>query len=341
MECQLTNETRALEGADTGDGECQLTTKTMALEGAGTADGEIELQFDVRSLSGNGGNVYAKPSDALQELLAQVQELVGLPVDCQRWFLDQKEISLKGAATFAETGICDGDRVTVMHGGSVDVPPLPSVFDLTFTSARERLRMRRYSSAFSIVHKMHVNTPAGILRHEPWRKNDHDSIAYDVIRRTKTLSSGHWMTGTSQNVIDLPEDSDPIGNFLQSWPKQVTPVWDPCDRFWRSCDAKISDDVVLDEASKDDSHPIYPDVPGMFVLPSENCVEVHTDIPVGTFENLSISRKVVRLLLDENGTPIRAALNSCRLGNLHKEIEEYDIKLEHVGADVSSCAGQD
>mmetsp|Transcript_152366 Transcript_152366/g.277220 ORF Transcript_152366/g.277220 Transcript_152366/m.277220 type:complete len:328 (-) Transcript_152366:157-1140(-) len=318
----------------------------MSLEDTCKGYDEVEMQFTVSSLSGNGGTVFAAPSDALQELLARVQELVVVPADCQRWLLDQKEISLKGAARLADTEIRDGDHVTVTHAGSVDLLPLPSTFNLTLTSVRERFKPARYSSAFSILHKIHVNAPAGVMRHELWRKNDHDSISYNVNSRTKTLAHGHWMSGTQKTVRDLPENVDPIGVFVQAWPKRATPVWDPSERFWRSPDVNTSDDtgIMSDKYSKGDeqqSHPNYAAVRGWFIMPSDSCVEICAALPVGSIEEPSLSQKVIRLLLDESGTPIRAALNECRCGRLQEDIEEYDIVLQRVEADFSNYEKDD
>merc|ERR1711988_1606881 len=100
-------------------------------------------------------------------------ESLGVPVSCQHWFVGDNEVFFQQALKIADTGLQDGDQVTVLHNGFASLKALPDAFILELTSIREKIRTN-YSSAFIILYKIKANASEGWLHFEPWRKSDHD-----------------------------------------------------------------------------------------------------------------------------------------------------------------------
>merc|ERR1712232_1348640 len=72
----------------------------------------------------------------------------------------------------------------------------------------------------------------------------------------------------------------------------------------------------------DQNHPCYQALPGWFRAPSEDCIEIDV--------NIALPRRgsIIRLLLDADGKPLRAAIKGVQQGALHQDIEEFCVNLE-------------
>lgn len=71
--------------------------------------------------------------------------------------------------------------------------------------------------------------------------------------------------------------------------------------------------------------PDYAAVPGWFVAP-EDCEEIETDLEIG-------GKKIQRMMVTQDGKPVRIAMSQCRIGPLHEDIEEYEVELRELAAD--------
>ena len=93
-------------------------------------------------------------------------------------------------------------QMTVLHAGE-PLKPLPKRFDIRLTSVRERFRTG-YSSAFTIQYRLRADAEKGEMVLEPWRKNDHDTLLYNIREKNLKHLKSHWMAGTQEtNEADL------------------------------------------------------------------------------------------------------------------------------------------
>jgi len=284
------------------------------------------------TVSGKSAALSTCSSASIEEVCAAIDELIGVPTDCQQWVVDGEEISLHECRVLADTQICHGDVITVAHSGFVPLGRLPETFRLDLTSARERFSSR-YSSAFTIIYKVYANVPEGRMSLEPWRKNDHDRCVYDTKAGTVTSMQGHWMAGSSESTTPL-SGNDPLGALAGAWHGPAKRIQKESELFWRG--ASGSDKKEKEEheewRGRDDEEeqtsPNYSAVPGWFTLPSEDCAEIEVNLPFA-------GKRISRLLIDGEGRPVRAAMHGCKLGMLHQDIEEYDVQIRAV--DATEC----
>lgn len=282
------------------------------------------LLLDVHALSGKSATLSTCSSVSPQEARIAIEELLGVPAASQQWLLDTTEVSLQSALTMADTGLKSGDQITVIHDAFTPLRQLPDTFALGLTSIRQKIRTG-YSSAFSILYKFKASISENWLYFEPWRKNDHDKILFDMQTDTHVTESSHWMAGTHRNSAPL-NGENPLEGFCRAWCLPHRRIRQDAERFWLIPDSphrKSSDG--LPHRGQDQTRPDYNAVPGWFTPPSEDLNEIELDVPLPVG---SETRRIIRLLIDQNGQPVSAAVKGCRMGHLHQDIEEYEISLE-------------
>jgi len=76
--------------------------------------------------------------------------------------------------------------------------------------------------------------------------------------------------------------------------------------------------------------PDHAAVPGWFVAP-EDCEEIM--VSDGEHPLEIHGKEVLRMLVNQDGMPVRLAMSQCRIGPLHEDIEEYDVEVRPLGAD--------
>lgn len=283
------------------------------------------LSLQIHSLSGTTATVSSRLTTSPQELCTKIEGLLGMPACSQRWIVENKEILFHAASTLAHAGLKAGDQLTVMHSGFAPLEHLPEEFKLDLTSVRQKFRTG-YSSAFTIIYKYIGSFPAGWLYMEPWRKNDHDKLLYDVKAGVRKHISCHWMAGTRTDTSPL--ESDPIQDFRNCWAARPKRIRNDAERFWLTSGAVAPEDTPEDHRSDaPQARPRYSAVPGWFVAPCEDCDEVEVDVPLPHCD-----KRIVRLLISREGKPLRAALRGCRMAMLHEDLEEYEISLEACAA---------
>jgi len=269
----------------------------------------------------------------VEVVLAEVEAALGIPAQSQRWVLKDEIVPLSNGSILAETTtLRSGDDVTVV-GFVAPLKPLPATFQLELESVRFNLLRTRCSSAFTLLWKMMGSRPDGTLEVQPWRKNDHDKLLFDCKSDTLTVEDMHWMCGTSKNEISL-NGRDPLDEVFTAWHPDAATVVQDSDRFWRSeagespDEAETEEDRDSDNDSPEQSRPRYSSVPGWFTSPLPDLVELKVQVP------LPLGRRghpdnplpmIIRLLVDAEGLPLRAAVSGCRIGGCHDDIEEYIV----------------
>merc|ERR1712194_15524 len=213
---------------------------------------------------------------------------------------------------------------TVMNNGFVPLVTLPNAFVLNLTSIRERFP-GGYSSAFTILYKISGSVSDEWLYFEPWRKNDHDKLLFDHRAGTMIGVKSHWMSGSRTHINNLGE-SNPVQKLSEAWGSPSTRIVQDADRFWLT---GSSSRTLTDEADADGNQkrPNYQAVPGWFIAPSEHLNEIEVNVPLPSRGDRS-AKTIIRLLIDQKGEPVRAAVQGCTLGCLHESIEEFEITLE-------------
>lgn len=287
------------------------------------------LEVEVCALSGRSAKLSVCGSTRLEEVRVAIEGLIGIPADSQQWLVETDEVPCQEDSTLADTEVCQGDRITVVHMGFVALAPLPDSFHLRLTSARERFG-RRYSSAFDIRLEISGSVPDGRMRFEPWRKSDHDRFEWDTKAGTETAVTSHWMAGSQTSTSELL--SDPLGELIAAWSAPSRRVTRVSERFWLPMGSDPSAGDILEQSCRslprdfgDESPQERPDhgaVPGWFAAPSDDCVELSVDVPLPRAR-----KRISRLLTDREGKPLRAAVHGCAIGHLHLDIEEYDVKI--------------
>jgi hypothetical protein len=286
----------------------------------GCADG---MHLSVHNLSGNGCAVRLNTSTTPQELCRTIEKLIGIPHGSQQWLVAGSEVLYENGSTLAELGLKNGDQLTVMHSGFAPLASLPLFFALELTSARERFSSG-YSSGFTIVYKCRASLVNRWLYFEAWRKNNHDKFLFDVKEDVRKDVTSHWMAGSSSHSHGL-DGRDCLQELCDSWKSTSTRV-ESMDYFW--LDAVDAEALSRNNNGNwrnddDEKRPSYHRVPGWFVKPKNECRELKVDIPLP-----SGSKRIIRLLIDRQGQPLRAAIKGCKMGQLHQDIEEFDVNLE-------------
>lgn len=297
------------------------------------------LVLNVHGIAGKTFVVNTTSSEATIEVLAQVEDLLRIPAKSQRWLFGENELDVAACQTMADIGIASGSSITVVHAGTPDIPQLPNIFSLTLKSPRTSRIRSRYSSGFTVIYEMKGHVEDQWLYMEPWRKNDHDRLLYDSKSDQIIAETSHWMSGSSLSHRPLC-GKDVIGDFHRGWQNSGQWVKSPGDRFWLENgspghnEAESSMPVpTFDKGRRKEEvipeKPNYLAVPGWFVCPTDKIyheLDVHIPLPDQT--------AIKRLLVDESGKPLRAAIvnKSDRTSPTAERIEEYDVELEALGS---------
>lgn len=286
------------------------------------------LQLCFNTLSGKSAMLSTSSSASAQEVSASIEDLLGIPSKSQRWLVDSNEIPFQQSLTMSDTNLQAGDHITVMHCGFTPLVDLPDAFKLTLTSVRQRFHTG-YSSAFTVIYQIAGSIQEGWLYFEPWRKNDHDKLLYDIQAGTLEMVTSHWMAGSHKTQTELGED--PLRPLCHGWSSSQKQTAQQTKQFWRA--GGTEDTPTLQDScktllqqerlSEQQTHPAYSAVQGWFVSPSEDYNEIEVDVPLP-----SSGQKIIRLLIDTKGMPVRAAVKGCKLGYMHQDIEEFDIVVE-------------
>lgn len=235
--------------------------------------------------------------------------------------------------TLEEMGFTDGSRVQI-GVSCVTFMELPSRFTVEL-NAKKRAR----SSAFISLYNVRADIPANEVSVELWRKSDHDTFTFDTLAGICKGYTQHWMCGNTpfENQLDC---NRPLAEILKSQLANAEPVFDKESRFWKSQDELADEDTVgncdtlhehkrrmerqerLDKSGDFSGfRPKYDSsVPGWFIAPAD-CTEVIINADMSFM-------KLFRVLLDEDGRPIRAAIYISNPN--HDEVEEYDVVLKET-----------
>jgi len=193
-----------------------------------------------------------------------------------------------------------------------------------------------------MIYRICGNVATDRLSLEPWRKNDHDRFVYDRKKKTIATMTSHWMSGETNSTGEL-KGIDPLTDLLQSWHLPTRCVFDESDKFWLPADKQPESErehkfghYWPDHERNEQVRPNRMAVSGWFIIPSEDCFEVQVDIVCG-------SVKIIRMLLDSSGMPVRAALKNCSAGSpCHQDIEEFDVELkERESIELKELEGTD
>ncbi|CAE7276039.1 unnamed protein product [Symbiodinium sp. CCMP2456] len=261
--------------------------------------------------------------------------LRGLSAEVQEWIVDgpvQEVLGNLGCSskTLAAAGLgSDVRSLTVLHIGFTPMALLPERFLVQFKSSRQRFGTG-YSSAFASLYYLRGDAAARQMVMEPWRKNDHDKFIYDMGECTMKAITSHWMSGSTEKTQALNVGFDPLAEFLQSWQDARCRRVSEEDAYWRKhvdardADIDAEDAAMAFTASTPSSlRPKHGAVPGWFVEPSSGCTEILCEATVGQL-------KILRLLINQDGEPIRAALHLQRASPLHEEVEEFDVTAREL-----------
>lgn len=285
------------------------------------------LELHVRTLAGQTAVLSMPMSSGVEDLLAAAEALLGMPAHAQRWLRGEEVLALDKATKLVDAPLHSGDAITVVRYSSL---ALPDQFELTLTSVRHRRIRTGASSAFGLCYVVRGNIPDQKLEVQPWRKNDHDVILYDGKAKTQTTTTSHWMCGSSEHVSTLHGDC-PLTEFVTAWSQRSASPAEQSDLFWRPAGYKVEDckELSLSHSlgGEDQSSPNYRAVHGWFIAPFENCVELKVDIPLSANTRPGNQMRIIRMLVDHDGKPLRVALKGCAMGCLHEDIEEYDVDL--------------
>lgn len=289
-----------------------------------TEEESVRLTFC--TCSGRSGTLCLQHHLAAGEAKARVEGLLGIPAAFQQWLVACEELKVADGSLVASLDLKSGDCITVIHSGFVPLQPLPSAFCLELNSVRYQLQ-KRYSSQFVAIYKICVHFGERWMSFEPWRKNDHDRFLYDLVTDTVEIAESHWMAGTSRHLESL-KGADPLSALSDAWESGHRRMAHSKERFWRPPPANSGGDESVapggpgqpsDEEEQD--FPEHGAVPGWFTMPAGDCEEIELRAP------LPDGRAIIRLLLDRDGRPLRAALKGCKMSSMHEDIEEYSVKL--------------
>lgn len=299
------------------------------------------------SISTVGGEEIAltlESSSTIEEAKQAVEEEVGIPAFSQSWLLDDEIFDVHSNARLQDTPLRDGARITVVRL-SIPLKPLPEAFRISLTSVRYDLHKSFCSSGFSVVLHITGSVSAGILKVEPWRKNDHDVIEFNSKTDTHVVETSHWMTGNSRHSLSL-NGRDPLGELMGAWhPRCAIRVDSKTERFWRMPGEvqEGANECGRDEAASKswsrersrrciedpDPRPEYDSCDGWFTAPSEECVELKVNVPL--YETASDKVRITRLLVEPGGKLLRAAVTGFKgLPDKHPMLEEYVVDHDDV-----------
>lgn len=291
--------------------------------------------LEVRSLAGRSLSLSVEDETTCAELASAIEAQLGLSAEVQKWIVGegpvQEVLGNLGCSskTLAAVGLgSDVRSLTVLHIGFTPLALLPERFLVQFQSSRHRFGTG-YSSAFASLYYLRGDAAARQMVMEPWRKNDHDQFIYDMGECTMKAITSHWMSGSTEKTQALV-GFDPLAEFLQSWRDARCRRVSEEDAYWRKhVDARDADIDAEDAATActagtaSSLRPKYGAVPGWFVEPSSGCTEILCEATVGQL-------KILRLLINQDGEPVRAALHLQRASPLHEEVEEFDVTVREL-----------
>jgi len=270
-----------------------------------------------------------------KELALAIEAQLGLGAEVQQWIVEGAAQEVLGnlgcsSQTLAAVGLGpDVPSLMVLHIGFTPLAVLPERFLVRLRSSRERFGTG-YSSAFASHYELRGDLKARQMVMEPWRKNDHDVFFYDIGECTMKAITSHWMSGSTETTQALV-GFDPLAEFLQSWQDARCRRASEGDAYWRKHEDAPDADIDAGDAAivactagtASSLRPQYDAVPGWFVEPTSGCTEILCDATVGQL-------KILRLLINQDGEPVRAALHLQRGSPLHEEVEEFDVKLREL-----------
>jgi hypothetical protein len=300
---------------------CQIDVPGIA-----ELSGANELQLHVHALSGNSGTICTDRSAPPRYVCAAIEDLLGIAADSQQWLVGDQEIEFRKAVSLADVGLQKGDSMLIVHTGFRPLARLADTFELELTSVRQRFRTG-YSSAFTILYKISGCISEGWLAFQPWRKNDHDVYLFDTTENIMHVEESHWMCGSSFSTRSL-QGEDYLGDLCRAWRSDGHGLHGEDDRFWLSKEDtdcgmhRMSSESETEDKDGGQTHPNHAALPGWFLTPDEDCIEVAVDIPLP-----NLKERVIRMLIDRTGAPIRAAVKGCGRGQMHQDIEEFEVKL--------------
>jgi len=297
---------------------------------------DSDIQLELCNLAGPLGKLKMSTASTVTELQAAIEVVTEVPACKQKLLLGNLELDLTTNVRLSELQLKTGDCITAVAMRQM-LAPLASDFYLQFYSSRDRLGLKRYSSAFSIVYKFYGNLPEKSLKFEVWRKNDHDKICLDGKAMVITMQDSHWMSGTREwtRAISGPE---PSASFVAAWTSvaESAPLAEPSDRFWlEAAEADRRSQMDKEKQAKrsyrepdyEPERPRYGLMPGWFTLPEEHdLIELVVDFPL---PEPHTNTRIVRMLVDSRGTLHRVAITSANMTNpMQSKIEEYDVSSE-------------
>mmetsp|Transcript_146583 Transcript_146583/g.365527 ORF Transcript_146583/g.365527 Transcript_146583/m.365527 type:complete len:306 (-) Transcript_146583:201-1118(-) len=302
-------------------------------------------RLQVSLVSGRQATIEICHSATIKELQEEICKVLEVPVPEQRLLRSGRWLKAPGreeqwSCTLAEAELEDGATLDVVRVKWVP-PTLPPCFHVRLTSTRDRLGQRSYSSAFMIRCDVFADIPAGQVKVEFWRKNDHDVEEYDFKEGTHTTHDQHWMAGTTTRTKKL-EITTPLPELLQSWLESLMPVQEE-EAFWKAASKgetqeELSETGVSEEwyarqsgtnstSTSAAGRPVPVRRPGWFVRPPDGCTELAADL------RLDRARAITRLLVDEEGMPLRVALtNESANHPMWDKVEEYDVAFDLAAA---------
>ncbi|CAE7200800.1 unnamed protein product [Symbiodinium natans] len=333
------------EGEEGGEGQSCRSEGDLGGPEAEPRNLEVlEIQLEVRSLAGEQIKLPVTTTTTCADLASAIESQLGLSAELQDWVLDFAESAEEGAPrsaprklrpTSAEAFLSEALTsltspspsspsslsslsslsLTVLHLGFTPLAALPPRFALRLTSTRTRAgeAYRRMSSAFASLCYLRGDVDAHQLVVEPWRKNDHDQYIYDIKAHTVKATTSHWMSGSTEKTEALAHD--PLAELVQNWCAARCRRPDADQRFWRLETETAVEPTECEPPCRvrktraEPGRPNYAAVPGWFVAPAD-CTELVCEAAVGPV-------KILRLLVNQDGKPIRAALCCKQVSPLH------------------------
>lgn len=227
-------------------------------------------------------------------------------------------------------GVEDGTHVAVILGQRPLLPVLSPLFTVRLESSRRRLGFQRFSSAFTILYKLHVDLEKSCIKISLVRKNDTDHVEIDGQTGSCKGESGHWMTG-SKPFQDQAFDHFELADILHDWMDRSVVISDVDKQYW-----SMPSDVTSPSSEGRDRS-------GWFVAPTSDCFELDVTAAFPASGNKGSHLHIARILVDASGNPVRAALyhavNCSPADHLEKAdphemaseglscLEEFDVTL--------------
>lgn len=315
-----------------------------------------ELRLTACMLSGRSVTFSLPESSTVAQLCSEIAKRLEVTGGTLQVLLDGKRVAPAGsggdaeatagmAASLVEAGLHDGARLQVALSRGVRPMEVPSSFRLSVRS-----RKACCSSAFIIDYRIEVDIPQSRAQVELWRKNDHDVLTFNTAKGILEGSRQHWMCGSTPFTATL-EVCEPLRSLLERRIEGLAPVGSEADRFWLLPEEPAGGNVgdgsstAATAAGQEGSEPagrqrrVSPrrrrhseeewtsctpergSRSDWFRAPSADCTELVVNISLPFM-------RLLRVLLDPDGRPVRAAVHTVAPN--HDEVEEYDVVLKEV-----------